>query len=79
MRLKSCYGDDESRVLRAPAELGSMSAITLVYLDLSCAALAQAFRILHDERAAQTNLAEILGATRYRVYGLEKLYCAKCS
>ena len=76
--MKESYEEDEAGVLQALAELGSVSASILVYLELSREVVSQAFHVLRDERAAQTNLADILGATRYRVYHRKKLYHTKC-
>ena len=64
--LRLQFERDEHEVLQALAELGSISASILVYLDLSREVVGAAFRRLREERAAQTNLAGILGATRFQ-------------
>ena len=76
--LRQRFEADEQGVLQALAELGSISASILVYLNLSKGVVAEAFRRLREERAAQTNLAEILGATRYRVCLGGKLHHTVC-
>ena len=77
-QLTILYESDERRVLLALAELGSVSASILVYLDLTRDMVAFALKRLHEDRAAQTNLTEILGATRYRILAAGKLYRTMC-
>ena len=73
-KLRNCEETDDLQVFRALAELGSVSASFLVHLDLSRAPATFAFRILRDEPGAQTTLAEILSASRYRALFHEELY-----
>ena len=70
---------DERRALRQLSELGSVSASVLTYLELTRAVVAEAYEVLRDEREAQTNLVEILSATRYKTYRGSRVYHTKCA
>ena len=59
------WEDDGRRAMKQPSGLGSVSASILTYLELTRSIVAEAFPALRDEREAQTNLVEILGATRF--------------
>ena len=76
--LRTQYEADERGILQALAELGSVSSSILVYLDLTRGVVAEAFRRLREDSYAQTNLADILGATRYRVCLGGKLHHTVC-
>ena len=69
---------DELSTLKRLAQLGSVSASIITYLKLTRELVAEALSCLEDDRAAQTNLADILGATRYRFYTGGRLVHVKC-
>ena len=70
---------DERRAMKQLSELGSVSASILTYLELTRTIVAEAYSALRDEREAQTNLVEILGATRFKTYRGRRVYHTKCA
>ena len=69
---------DELIALKRLAQLGSVSASIITYLKLTREIVVEALASLEDDRAAQTNLTDILGATRYRFYTGGRLVHVKC-
>ena len=73
------WEDDERRAMRQLSELGSVSASILTHLELTRSVVAEAYSALRDEREAQTNLVEILSATRFKTYRGSRVYHTKCA
>ena len=76
--LKAQHEIDEQQTLKILAELGSASASIITYLDITRATIKETFNALQDDREAQTNLASILGATRFQILHGGKLYPTTC-
>ena len=77
-RLREQHERDELQALKFLAELGSASASIITYLDITRATIKEAFSVLQDERESQTNLASVLGATRFQTLRQGKLYPTTC-
>ena len=77
-KLQSKEEEDERIALRIMKDKGSTSAAILTYLDLTREIIQEAFKLLRGARRAQVNLAEILGATRFKILTKGKVYHVKC-
>ena len=75
----NAWEEDERRALRQLSELGPVSASVLTYLELTRAIVAEAYKTLRDEEDVQTNLVEILSATRFKTYRGRRVYHTKCA
>ena len=69
---------DEGRVLQMLAEEGSVAAGIISMLQLTRSIVKEAMKVLSDSREDQQNLMDILGAARYKVLHLGKLYYTVC-
>ena len=76
--LKTQEDSDERVALAELAQKGSTSAVITNYLDLTREIVREAFTVLRGERHLQVGLAQILGATRYKVLTEGKVYHVKC-
>ena len=80
--LKVCqeqqWQQDEFWALERLAHLGSSSAQIITDLELTRAEVRVAFKQLGGQLHLQVNLAEILGAARYKVMVGGRVYPAKC-
>ena len=69
---------NEITALRRLANLRSVSASIIIHLELTKDEVAEALGTLEGNRAAQTNLADILAAFRFKTHALRRVYDAKC-
>ena len=76
--LKVQEDSDERVALAELAQKGSTSAVIINYLNLTREVVREAFTVLRGERHLQVGLAQILGATRYKVLTEGKVYHVKC-
>ena len=69
---------DELAVLAQLSRLGSMSSWIITYLGLTRDVIQEALNTLREDRKVQSNLMEILSATRYKTLTPEGLRDTKC-
>ena len=74
LKLERNWHQDELRPMERLADLGTASAQIIAYSELTRAVGPEAFKQLGAQRRLQVNLAEILGATRYKIL-IKGLFC----
>ena len=72
------YKKDEHRVLTQLMALGSKSAAIICKLQLTRAVVVEAIQTLCNERKAQSNLLDILSASRYKTLTKQGLMDTHC-
>ena len=76
--LNEVYEKDELAVMKQLSEIGSVSASIVLSLQLTRAAIKEAYQALRDSPEEQQNLTEILSATRFKTYHKGRVYHIKC-
>ena len=76
--IRKRHRNDELVTMKKLAQLGSISACIITYLELTREIVAEIWVNLENDRGAQTNLAAILSATRYQYYQKGRILHVKC-
>ena len=76
--IENGYKRDEHRVLTQLVALGSQSAAIICRLQLTREVVVEAVQALRDERRAQSNLLDILSASRYKTLAKQGLMDTHC-